>query len=207
MNDIFYSSKDEIRNRVLKNARDYWGIKNTADFDPMVKLLIEVLCTELFNISNQVNNLENRMVDKISGILASDTLISAIPAHGILHAKPVEDVEVIDERTQFFYGKRLADKDENNQETTIDIFFSPLKPVKIFNAEVTYLATGSSLFQIDGQQNKTLLAQCVPGRALEKNAVYIGINVPPGLSSLDGLSFYFDWRNYKVEKQTYDLLT
>jgi len=207
MSDIFYSSKDEIRNRVLKNARDYWGIKNTADFDPMVKLLIEVLSTELFNISNQVNNLENRMVDKISGILASDTLISAIPAHAILHAKPVEDVEVIDERTQFFYGKRLVDKDENNKENTIDIFFSPLKPIKIFNAEVAYLATGSSLFQIDGQQNKTLHAQCMPGRNLEKNAVFIGINVPTELNSLDGLSFYFDWRNYKVEKQTYDLLT
>jgi hypothetical protein len=207
MSDIFYSSKDEIRNRVLKNARDYWGIKNSADFDPMVKLLIEVLSTELFNISNQVNNLENRMVDKISGILASDTLISAIPAHAVLHAKPVEDMEIIDERTQFFYGKRLADKDENNQETTIDIFFSPLKPIKIFNAEVAYLATGSSLFQIDGQQNKILLAQGLPGRTLEKNTVYIGINVPAELSSLDGLSFYFDWRNYKVEKQTYDLLT
>ncbi|MEN0055473.1 MAG: hypothetical protein AAGC65_17485 [Mucilaginibacter sp.] len=207
MNDLFYSSKDEIRNRVLKNARDYWGIKNTADFDPMVKLLIEVLSTELFNISNQVNNLENRMVDKISGILASDTLISAIPAHAILQAKPIEDVEIIDESTQFFYGKRLADKDENNKETTLDIFFSPLKPVKIFNAEVAYLATGSSLFQVDGQQNKTLLGQSIPGRTLEKNAVFIGINVPNELVSLDGFSFYFDWRNYKVEKQTYDLLS
>jgi hypothetical protein len=207
MNDIFYSSKDEIRNRVLKNARDYWGIKDMTDFDPMVKLLVEVLSTELFNISTEVNNLENRMVDKISGILASDTLISAIPAHAILHAKPVEDMEVINERTQFFYGKRLADKDENNKETTIDIYFSPLKPIKLFNAEVAYMATGGNLFHIDGQQNKTLLAQCTPGRSLEKNTVYIGVSVPAELNSFDGLSFYFDWHNYKVEKQTYDLLT
>jgi hypothetical protein len=207
MNDIFYSSKDEIRNRVLKNARDYWGIKDMTDFDPMVKLLVEVLSTELFNISSQVNNLKNRMVDKISGILASDTLISAIPAHAIVHASPVEDTEIIDERTQFFYGKKLADKDENNKETTIDIFFSPLKPIKIFKAAVTYMATGSNVFQVDGQQNKTLFAQCIPGRHFEKNIIYIGVDVQPGLNSLDGLSFYFDWRNYKVEKQTYDLLT
>jgi len=207
MNDIFYSSKDEIRNRVLKNARDYWGIKEIADFDPMVKLLVEVLSTELFNISSQVNSLENRMLDKISGILASDTLISAIPAHAIVHASPVEDTDIIDERTQFFYGKKLADRDENNKETAIDIFFSPLKPIKIFKAEVAYMATGSSVFQMDGQQNKTLHAQSIPGRYLEKSVLYIGVDVQSELTSLDGLSFYFDWRNYKVEKQTYDLLT
>ena len=142
MNELFYSSKDEIRNRVLKNARDLWAIKNTADLDPLVKLLVEALSTELFNISNEVNNLENRMVDKISKILASDTLISAIPAHAILHAKPVESTEILDEKTQFIYGKRLNDKDENNREITVDVFFSPLKPVRIFNAAVAYIATG-----------------------------------------------------------------
>ncbi|HMI62745.1 MAG TPA: hypothetical protein VK518_17630, partial [Puia sp.] len=207
MNELFYSSKDEIRNRVLKNARDLWAIKNTADLDPLVKLLVEALSTELFNISNEVNNLENRMVDKISKILASDTLISAIPAHAILHAKPVESTEILDEKTQFFYGKRLNDKDENNREITIEVFFSPLKPVRIFNAAVAFIATGANLFQIDARQNKSLLAQCKPGHQLEKNSVYIGIDVSRELNSLDGLSFYFDWRGYKVEKQTYDLLT
>src|SRR5258705_13079859 len=207
MNELFYSSKDEIRNRLLKNARDFWAIKNTADLDPLVKLLVEALSTELFNISNEVNNLENRMVDKISKILASDTLISAIPAHAILHAKPVESTEILDEKTQFFYSKRLNDKDENNREITIDVFFSPLKPTRVFNAAVAYIATGANLFQIDARQNKSLLAQCKPGHQLEKNGVYIGIDVSRELDSLDGLSFYFDWRGYKVEKQTYDLLT
>lgn len=207
MNELFYSSKDEIRNRVLKNARDFWAIKDTTDLDPLVKLLVEALSTELFNISNEVKNLENRMVDKISKILASDTLISAIPAHAILHAKPVEAMEVIDEKTQFLYGKRINDKDENNREMTIDVFFSPLRPTRLFNAEVTYVATGVNLFQIDNQQNRSLVAQCKPGHQLGKSSVYIGVSLPPELDSLDGLSFYFDWRGYKVEKQTYDLLT
>jgi hypothetical protein len=207
MNELFYSSKDEIRNRVLKNARDYWGVKDTGDFDPMVKLLVEVLSTELFNISNQVSDLESRMVDKISGILSSDTMISAIPAHAVLCAKPIDDIEVIDERTQFFFEKKLTEKDENNTEIKIDIFFSPLKPIKIFNASVAYMASGNSLFQLDDQQNKILLAKCTTGHDLEKNTVYIGVRVPEDFSFLEDLSFYFNWRNYKVEKQTYDLLS
>jgi hypothetical protein len=105
MKNIFYSSKDEIRNRILKNARDYWGVKNTNDFDPLVKLLIEALSTELFNVSNDVKTLENRILDKISRILASDTLTSAIPAHAIMHARPIEPIETISPKTQFFIEK------------------------------------------------------------------------------------------------------
>lgn len=207
MNNIFYSSKDEIRNRILKNARDYWGIKNTNDFDPLVKLIIEALSTELFNVSNDVKNLENRILDRISRILASDTLTSALPAHAILHARPVESEEVIDTKTQFFYRKRLKDKNEVNGENTTDIFFSPLKPTKIFNAEVTYLANGNNLFQIDNEHNKTLLLRSATGNTLENHAIYIGVEAADRINSLNGLSFYFDWRNYVVNDSVYDLLT
>lgn len=207
MSDIFYSSKDEIRNRVLRNAREYWGVSNTADFDPLVKLMIEALCTELFNISNEVSNLQNRMVDKISGILAPDTLVSAIPAHAVMHARSVEASEVIDGNTRFYYGKRLIDKEEHNREITLDVFFSPLQPVKLFNAAVTHIATGNNLFETDDQQNRQLVAQATNARSLPRNSFYIGISVPEGIDSLQGLNCYFDWSNYKVEKQTYDLLS
>ena len=207
MKNIFYSSKDEIRNRILKNARDYWGIKNTNDFDPLVKLIIEALSTELFNVSNEVKNLENRILDRISRILASDTLTSALPAHAILHARPFEGEETVETTTQFFYRKRLKDKNEANGENTADIFFSPLKPVRVFNAEIAYIATGSNIFQVDGQHNKSVLLHSLPGSSLENNTVYLGIESPQPLKSINGLSFYFDWRNYVVEDSVYDLLT
>lgn len=206
MKNIFYSSKDEIRNRILKNARDYWGIKNTSDFDPLVKLLIEALSTELFNVSNDVQNLENRVLDKISRILASDTLTSALPAHAIAHARPHESSEVIETKTQFFFRKKLKDKNESNTENSADIFFSPLRPIKVFNADIVYLASGSNLFQVDSQHNKSLLTHTSPGSALESNTLYIGIRPPSTLKILNGISFYFDWRNYAVNNSIYDLL-
>ncbi|SEB17774.1 type VI secretion system baseplate subunit TssF [Pedobacter hartonius] len=205
MKGIFYSSKDEIRNRMLKNARDFWDVKNTNDFDPMVKLLIEALCTELFNISNEVNDLENRILDKISKVLASDTLISAIPAHAILHARPYEDTDVIDEKDQFIFSKKISDGN-NNKEVQLDLFFSPLRSVKVFNAAVSYIATGTFLFRIDEQQNKSLISQSTATYRLENNAFYIGLSMPSALSSYDGLSFYFDWPDYAIENNIYDLL-
>jgi len=206
MKNIFYSSKDEIRNRILKNARDYWGIKNTSDFDPLVKLLIEALSTELFNVSNDVQNLENRVLDKISRILASDTLTCALPAHAIAHARPHEPIEFIDTKTQFFFRKKMKDKSENASENTADIFFSPLKPIKVFNADIVQLASGNNLFAIDSQHNKSLVTRSQTGSALEEHTLYIGIRPPSTLKILNGLSFYFDWRNYSVSDNVYDLL-
>jgi len=54
MKPVFYSSKDEIRNRIFKNAEDFWNIKDSNDFDPLVKLIIEALSNELFNVANDV---------------------------------------------------------------------------------------------------------------------------------------------------------
>lgn len=206
MKNIFYSSKDEIRNRILKNARDYWGIKNTSDFDPLVKLLIEALSTELFNVSNDVHNLENRVLDKISRILASDTLTSALPAHAIAHARPHEPSEIIDTKTQFFFRKKLKDRNENSTDNSADIFFSPLKPIQVFNADLLYLASGTNLFQVDSQNNKSVLTTTISGSALQPHTLYIGIRPPSTLKILHGISFYFDWRNYAVNDNLYDLL-
>jgi len=207
MKNIFYSSKDEIRNRILKNAQDYWGIKNTNDFDPLVKLLIEALSTELFNVSNDVRNLENRILDKISRILASDTLTSAIPAHAILHARPFEPTEVIENTTQFFYKKRFKEAAENSKENTLDVFFSPLKPVTVYNAGISFFASGHNLFQLDSNLHKTLAANTLSGSHLKNNTAYIGMEIASGIEKLNGISFYFDWKNYVVNEEAYDLLS
>jgi hypothetical protein len=206
MKNIFYSSKEEIKNRILKNARDFWGIKNTNDFDPLVKLIMEALSTELFNVSNDVRNLENRVLDKLSRILAADTLTSALPAHAIAHARPHEAEETVDIKTQFFHRKKIKDKGESGAEKTLDVFFSPLQPVKVFNAEITLTASGKNIFSIDGQQHKSFLAKTNVGQSLDEHTLYIGIRSTYTLEILKGFSFYFNWRNYSVDNNIYDLL-
>ena len=207
MKNIFYSSKDEIRNRILKNARDYWGIKTATDFDPLVKLLIEALSTELFNVSNEVKNLENRILDKISRILASDTLTTALPAHAILQARPFEGIDTLEPTAQFFYKKKTKGSIDESKEQAIDIFFSPLKPVKVFNAAVSYFATANHFFQFDGNHNKTLIASAVGKQADLQNTVFLGVEVAPTLTSIQGMSFFFDWKNYLVNEELYDLIS
>lgn len=204
MKPVFYSSKDEIRNRILKNAEDFWNIKDSNDFDPLVRLIIEALSNELFNVANDVKNLENRIFDKISRILAPDHLTSSLPAHAIMHARPIEQEDYLSPYSQFAFKKNIPQENDKTKKT--DIFFSPLHTVKVNNASVKYIVTGNTLFTVE-QLGKQPLHNTLPGTSIEKNTIYIGFSGIKDWMDFNKLNLFFDWKNYSVPENTYDLLS
>src|SRR5689334_24717181 len=86
-------SKEVIKNRMQKHALTYWGIKNTADLDPAVKMILEALSLELYNLGNEMKDTQVRILEKIANLLAPDFLTAPNPAHALMHAAPVEAVE------------------------------------------------------------------------------------------------------------------
>src|SRR4028118_1969784 len=89
------SSKEVIKNRMLKYALSYSSIKNAEDLDPVVKLMLEALSLELYNLSNDIKDTQVRILEKIAGLLAPDFLTSPTPAHAMLHATPVEPAALL----------------------------------------------------------------------------------------------------------------
>jgi hypothetical protein len=205
MSNIFFNTKEDIRTRMMRNAMDYWGTTNTNDVDPMVKLLIEALSTELFNVSNDVKNLENRVLSKISRILASDYLTSALPAHAVLKAQPVEAKEVININNHFFY-KTQATKDAAQTKDT-DIFFSPVGDVNLFNANIRYTGNGRNLYEHDENMRKNTLLTSASGFGIEPNTLWLGIEAVPGLINLQNLALFFEWPDYTANDDFYKLLS
>ena len=55
---------------MLKHALNYWNIKNTDDLDPVVKLILEALSSELYNLGNEIKDSEVKF------------LISLVPDNG-----------------------------------------------------------------------------------------------------------------------------
>ena len=204
MKPVFYSSKDEIRNRILKNAEDFWNVKDSNDFDPLVRLIIEALSNELFNVANDVKNLENRIFDKISRILAPDHLTSSLPAHAIMHARPIEQQDYLSPYSQFAFKKNIPQ--ENDKAKKTDIFFSPLHTVKVNNAAIKHIVTGNTLFNVE-QLGKQPIHNTLPGTSVEKNTMYIGFSGIKDWMDFNKLNLFFDWKNYSVPENTYDLLS
>lgn len=205
MSNIFFNSKEDIRTRMLRNAMDYWGTTNINDIDPMVKLLIEALSSELFNVSNDVKNLENRVLSKISRILASDYLTSALPAHAVIKAQPIEAKEVINPNNHFIY-KRPATK-ENTKAEELQVFFSPAGELEVFNAAIRYTANGRNVYENDEAMHKNTVLTAPSDLINEPNTLWLGIDCAPALIDLQNISLFFEWPEYSANNDFYQLLS
>lgn len=203
MNELFYSSKGEIRNRILSHARDHWGLSHIDNLDPMVKLLLEALCVELFMVSNEVKDLELRVIEKLADTLAVETMTGALPAHAMLHAHPTERVDMVDETDSFLYLLRQGQGWDNDAES-LELSFTPLFPVRIFDASIAAMASGNSLFRINDNGSKTLVATGA-GPTPCPNTVFLGLRCPQELDHLQGMSFFFDWPYYNVDQTSLQL--
>src|SRR4051794_15605069 len=95
------NSKEVIKNRMLKHALTYWGIKNTEDLDPAIKMILEALSVELYNLGNEIKDVQVRILEKIANLLTPDFLTSPNPADTILHASPLEPTDILSPLTSF----------------------------------------------------------------------------------------------------------
>ncbi|RYE27431.1 MAG: hypothetical protein EOP45_01225 [Sphingobacteriaceae bacterium] len=205
MSTILFNTKEEIRMRMLRNAMDYWGTTNINDMDPMVRLLVEALSTELFNVSNDVKNLENRVLSKISRILASDYLTSALPAHAVLKGQPVENQEIININNHFFY-KRQSSKETSRSENH-NVFFTSVGEVKLFNASIRYTCSGVNLYEYDEALRRNTILTAASKLNIEPNTLWLGIDCAPALDNLQNLALFFEWSDYAANDDFYKLLS
>ena len=190
MND----SKELIKNRMLKHAVTYWGIKNTEDLDPAVKLILEALALELYNLGNETKDTQVRILEKVANLLAPDSLTSPNPSHAIMHASPVETSEMLTRTMGFFAQRKISSRQNEELDTTLDIHFTPIDSVTLFDVQLTHIAAGGNLYSYGPAFNRQFVAR-MNARNTESHSIWLGLKVNPSLESLEHLMFCFDWKN------------
>lgn len=193
---------------MLKHALNYWNLKNTELLDPIVKIMLEALSTELFNLGNEIKDSEVRLLEKIANLLAPEFLTCPNPAHAIMHATPAEVQEVISETDHFYTPKKYSSKQDETLDKTIDIFFTPVGKLKLFQAGISCLVTGNHLYAIDGNHNKMITGQTKAGSRLDSQVLWLGISLDEKIEDIDNLFFYFDWKHmdHTLSNLNYQLL-
>lgn len=196
-----YTSKEELRSRMLRHISAMWDVKNTETLDPLVKILIESLAGELQKTHHEINNFESRILEKIAVMMTPGVLSAPYCAHAIAYARPAEAIQTITPSTHFLYVKKGASVKEKNQE----IFFTPVNSVQLMDASISYVLTGSTLFSMDANLQKTILmnGKRHPG---SKNEIWLGVQVNKSITSIDKLRFYFDIKNTDNKYQLQSLL-
>ena len=186
---------------MYKNAANLWGIRNIDDLDPIVKLLVESLASEIYKISNELNNIEIRILERIAKLLTPDIMLIARPAHMILHAQPVEEKLLLKKMMGFYYDDPIF-----NQKHKVSVSFFPVDNFMLLKGNIKRLVCGNNLYTIDNFYNKELLTRSsVRSERLVRTA-WIGLDVAREIKTISNLSLYFDFPNTENSNEYLHLL-
>jgi hypothetical protein len=202
------NAREMIKNRMLKHALNYWNLKTTEDLDPVVKLILEALSLELYNLGNEIQDVQVRILEKVAGLLTPDFLTLPHPAHAIVQAAPVELTALLTATSSFTAPYRVSSRQNEVLDTTLPVAFTPVDTVQVRDVQVAYLATGGSLFACDGAGNRQPLTHGGRLKPIEPNTLWLGLRMHPQLEGIHHLYFYFDWKNLepRLAHRLYQLL-
>ncbi|GAB2530542.1 hypothetical protein [Spirosoma aerophilum] len=186
-------SREQVKTRMLRRAAGLWGYAETDldSFDPLVALLIEACSVEFERVSVEIGNTQTRLLDRLAQVLHPEPDV-ARPALGIAQLRSVEAKTTLTPTTQLCYKRAGANR--SDQPGAAEICFSPVGTYPVVDGTVRYVATAETLFRIDEGTQKTPIAQHqgTPG-AMPYQSLWLGLELADSLTSLAGLSFFFDF--------------
>lgn len=201
-NKDFYS-KESIKNRMFKRAAALWEIRNVDHLDPIVKLMIEALASEIFQLSGEVNSVENRILEKVARALIPGALLSARPAHAVMHARPLYGQFEVSTNQEFHYKNAHFMKQHNLKRLS----FTPVQPSTVVNGDVAYIIGAGGCWAMDNKLGKELVGRCTADDPIMNHHLWVGLDVSSEVNTLDKVSFYFDFPHLDVKDEYFRMLS
>ncbi len=202
-------SSESIRSRMLRNAARLWGVEGNeieSSFDPLVSMLIESCSIEIAKINSEISSSQTRILNRLAQLLSPETLTGARPSHAIVHARSIDPVLLLNNTIQLYYLRKNTSTSILNKDVNEQIYFSPVSPSSIFDAEIRYMASGNLLFEYKSPNQKDIIAEAVKDGSTASNVLWLGIEGSLKITSLKNFSFFFDWKNDPEKNLYYNLL-
>lgn len=173
-----------IKERILKQAMEFWGVSDTRDMDPVIDLLLEVFAYESNKLHQEIEQSDSRILYRLSRILTGDKWSLPKPAHALMTITPNRGEScVLDDEDHFYAEKNIFGKGD------IQVFITPLFSCKLVDARIRAIAYGDRIRHSTDGFN-------LPNRFLDtKNriadyCVWIGIDVSQEmLQEIDSVMF------------------
>ena len=195
-------NKENIKDRMFKNAASFWGVRNVENFDPLVKLIIEALASEIYNLSNEINTIETRILERIAYALTPDVRMSPRPAHMLFHTEPLEDKCIIGKQTGFYYDNAVFK--QKNQIS--DIGFYPVDRFLLTKSNVKTLVCGRNIYTLDKSLNREILTRSAVRSDIFSRNLWFALDLDPHIDNLKDISFNFDFLNADNKNEYFHLL-
>ncbi|MCQ2217570.1 MAG: hypothetical protein MJZ33_03675 [Paludibacteraceae bacterium] len=190
----YWDSKEEIKDRMIKTALDFWNIKKVENLDPFVRLLIEALAMQLHLVADDIADIEVRTVKRLSEVLLPEYYAVARPAYALIHLSPLVENVCID----VLSGFTLADPFPGRKEK-LKFSFYPVCQSYLRKATVYSLIVDGDFYSVLPDLSKKLIARG-DSRIDCFNKVFVGIDFEGDRFDLQNLSLYVDFPNVDQRK-------
>ena len=197
------ASKEDILNRMYAHAVRFWNVSSVESLDPGIQYLIQGLSSELFQLSNELENIKVRILQNLSSLLTPDNFTSPRCSHAIMQAKPTESPLFIDPQTSFFLEKLPM---ELVKKGIKKLDFTPVSTVRLFDGNIKYLICERMVYQNNKGTDKTQLAFTNVLTEKYNSSVWIGLELPKEIDSLEHVPFYIDFPQNANREIYYSLL-
>ena len=186
-------SKASIKSRLTRQAAEIWGYGegDLDGFDPLVHVLLEACAVEFEKIGQELHNTRYRLVERLASLLNPDVVDAPYPAHAVAQARAREAVVMLPNDAQFVFVPPTVGRQAVGQE----LFFSPLQATRLVSGTVRCLATDTTVWQLEANGQKRVVAQASAAAPPEHRRLWIGLELPADGVTFSDLTFYFDWLN------------
>lgn len=185
----FRENKEEIKDRMIRTAMDYWNVKKVENLDPFIRLLIEALSMQLHVLSEDIADIETRTMRRLSEVLLPEAMTVVHPAHAIIQLSPTMDGVMTNYDSEFlFFNQRPGEKREQSYP------FFPVCRTPLHEVDVKMMIIDGDVYEVQPDMNKRLVLRqnSTPEMA---NKVYVGLDLKNKDLQLQHLSFYLDFPN------------
>jgi hypothetical protein len=189
--------KEAIRNRMYRTAAGVCGVRDVESLDPLIRLLIEALASETGKLSDEMENMEIRLLERLAGILTPDMLTRATPASMIIRARPTEDIFTVTGSTCFSYRKQVAGD---------YIHFYPVDNFRLINGEVQSIVCAGKLYRTDNLGIKEIYDSDRKLTVMYPRVLWVGLRLHGSVTQIRDIAFYFDLPNTTGENGLLHLL-
>ncbi|MCK9155227.1 MAG: hypothetical protein M0P12_03835 [Paludibacteraceae bacterium] len=197
----YRESKEEIKDRMIKTALDYWNIKKVENLDPFVRLLIEALAMQLHLLSDDIADIELRTMRRLSEVLLPESVMMARPAHAVAYIKPLIDNVVTNPLHGFYTISPFV-----GEKTTTRYSFFPVCKTQLFRGSIQKMVVGGDIYEVQNGLDKKLIFR--QNTSPENcNKVFVGIEVIGEQQNLKHLSLYLDFPNVDRRRESLRLLS
>lgn len=174
---------------MFRRIATLWDIRNIDVLDPVVKLLVESLASEIFRLSGDIEDIENRVVEKLARAFTPSFMISASPAHAVVHARAAGNSCTIDMNAEFAYKNAHFIRRHNLGRLAL----TPVRRTTLWNGDVVSMIAGERYYTVSPQGGKDHTANSLRRDPIFNNTVWLGLDLNHRIDKLSDLSFYFEF--------------